>query len=56
MGDRSYVKYLLKKGVTGGTGYEIEMKVCIGDSPGELEKLGEKAIKSTEAIINKAVQ
>jgi len=56
MEDKSYVKYLLKQGVTGGRGYEIEMKVCKGDSPEELEKLGERVIKSTENVINKTLQ
>lgn len=47
--DKSYVRVLLKSGVSkgGSTGFEVETKLCKGDSGEELKELGEKALKVT---------
>jgi len=51
MEDKSYVKYLIKKGVSGGAGFELETKLVKGDSADEIKEIGKQAIKMAEDLI-----
>lgn len=48
--EKSFVKVLLKKGVTGGTGFEIECKVVDGDSKESVKALGVMAKEIAEEL------
>lgn len=50
---KSYVKVLMKKGVTGGTGFEAEVCVTDGTDYKIMEELIEKATKAATALMDK---
>ena len=52
MTDKTNVKFLIKKGVSGGTGFELEIKLCKGDSKEDIEKLGKDAMEVANKLIN----
>ena len=52
MTDKSYVKILLKKGVSGGTGYEGEICLDEGRNQETMNKLIEDYAKSARKLID----
>lgn len=54
--DKSYVDYLIKKGVSGGAGFELRVKLCKGDSKDELIQLGKDAIEVAGKLMNESVR
>jgi len=54
--DRSYVDYLIKKGVTGGLGFELRVKLCKGDTKEELTELGEKALEVAGKLMQEKIR
>ena len=49
--EKSYVDVLIKKGVTGGMGFEVRVKLVRGDSKEEIKALGEQAKELAENLV-----
>ena len=50
---KSYAKILLKKGVSGGVGFESEVCVTEGTSEATMSELIDKAAKAAKELTNK---
>lgn len=51
--DKSYVKVLFKKGVSGGTGFEGELQMVEGTSEEVMKDLIEKTVRLSQELLDK---